>query len=68
MLRALLLQCLRARAQSEPLLLVLDDCHWIDPLSQELVEYLSRNLQDLPILLIAGLSSGCGRGDSSRIE
>jgi class 3 adenylate cyclase/tetratricopeptide (TPR) repeat protein len=57
LLRSLLLECLRHRARAAeqgapPLLLVLEDCHWIDPLSQELLEFVGRNLVDLPICLI----------------
>src|SRR5205814_4294467 len=33
LLKQLLLECLRRRAGAAPLLLVLEDCHWIDPLS-----------------------------------
>ena len=37
-LEALLADCLRARAAEEPLVLVLEDCHWIDALSRDLLE------------------------------
>lgn len=56
---ALLVSCLRTRAKndsspssSQPLLLVLEDCHWIDPLSIDLLETISRSLTSLPVLLI----------------
>ena len=52
LLRSLLLECLRLRAQQRPLLLILEDCHWIDPLSQELLTFIARNLVDLPILTV----------------
>jgi class 3 adenylate cyclase/tetratricopeptide (TPR) repeat protein len=52
LLRFLLLDCLRDRAASGPLLLVLEDCHWIDPASQALLEFLARNLSDQPVLLL----------------
>ncbi len=38
--------------QNQPVLLVLEDCHWIDLLSQELVENLARNLADLPLVMV----------------
>ena len=38
-LEALLVDCLRARAVEQPLLLVLEDCHWLDPLSHDLIEH-----------------------------
>ncbi|HEY1014026.1 MAG TPA: AAA family ATPase [Herpetosiphonaceae bacterium] len=54
-LEDLLVACLRARARggSERLLLVLDDCHWIDQLSQELLVRISRAIPRLPVALIA---------------
>jgi predicted ATPase/class 3 adenylate cyclase len=52
LLRFLLLECLRDRAAGGPLLLVLEDCHWIDPASQTLLEFLARNLADHPVLLV----------------
>jgi predicted ATPase/class 3 adenylate cyclase len=51
-LRFLLLDCLCDRAAGGPLLLVLEDCHWIDPASQALLEFLARNLADQPVLLV----------------
>jgi class 3 adenylate cyclase/tetratricopeptide (TPR) repeat protein len=50
-LKDLLLTCLRHRAEEVPLLLVLEDCHWVDEMSQELLELVGRNLADRPILL-----------------
>ena len=41
-LEDLLARCLQARAADEPLVLVLEDCHWIDPLSRDLLEVLVR--------------------------
>lgn len=56
LLHALLLICLaHASAPSDasaPLLIVLEDCHWIDPASRALTEYLGRNLARLPVLLL----------------
>lgn len=45
-LRALLEDCLRAAAQDEPLLIVIEDLHWIDALSQDLLIELARALSD----------------------
>ena len=39
-LEELLAECLRARAAEELLVLVLEDCHWIGPLSRDLLEVL----------------------------
>ena len=51
-LEALLVACLRARAQERPLLFVLEDSHWMDPLSHDLVEIIGRAIVDLPVLLV----------------
>ena len=51
-LEDLLLAVLAYRARRTPLLIVLEDCHWIDPLSDDLLLYLARNLASLPVLLV----------------
>ncbi len=51
-LEALLVACIAHKARQEPLLLVLEDCHWIDPLSNDLLETVGRALADLPVLLL----------------
>ena len=51
-LEALLVECVRARAAAHPLLFVLEDCHWIDPLSHELLETLGRAVADLPVAFV----------------
>jgi adenylate cyclase len=51
-LEALLVDCLRALAQAGPLLLVLEDCHWLDPLSHDLTEVIGRAVADLPVMLL----------------
>ena len=51
-LEALLIDCLRHRARAMPLLLVLEDCHWIDPLSHDLLEVIGRVITDLRILIV----------------
>ncbi|HMQ32900.1 MAG TPA: adenylate/guanylate cyclase domain-containing protein, partial [Chloroflexaceae bacterium] len=35
-----------------PLLIVVEDCHWIDPLSRDLLEVVARSIVDRPVLLI----------------
>jgi predicted ATPase/class 3 adenylate cyclase len=49
---SLLLDCLRARTGREPLVLVLEDLHWIDPLSRDLLEVIGRAIQELPVLIL----------------
>lgn len=51
-LEALLVDCLRARALVQPLLIVLEDCHWLDPLSHDLLEEIGRAIAELPVLLL----------------
>ncbi|MEJ2557736.1 MAG: adenylate/guanylate cyclase domain-containing protein, partial [Anaerolineae bacterium] len=51
-LEALLVDCLRAWARRTPLLLVLEDCHWLDSLSHDLLEVVGRAVADLPVLLM----------------
>lgn len=51
-LESLLVDCLRLQAQKTPLLLVLEDMHWLDPLSHDLLEVISRTIVDLPVMLV----------------
>jgi predicted ATPase/class 3 adenylate cyclase len=51
-LEALLVDCLRRRDQEQPLLFVLDDCQWIDPVSHDLLEAIGRATQNLPVLIL----------------
>ena len=51
-LEDLLTRCLQARSATEPLVVVLEDCHWIDPLSRDLLEVLVRAAAALPVLFV----------------
>jgi class 3 adenylate cyclase/tetratricopeptide (TPR) repeat protein len=51
-LHALLEDCLKAAAREEPLLLVVEDMHWIDALSHDLLEQLARATAALPVLIV----------------
>ena len=51
-LRALLEDCLRAAAKDEPLLIVIEDLHWIDALSHDLLEELARDLSDSRVCFV----------------
>ena len=51
-LEVLLVECLRARAEGGTLVIVLEDCHWLDSLSQDLLMIIARALSDLPVLLL----------------
>jgi adenylate cyclase len=52
-LEALLVDCLMARSWEGPLLLVLDDIHWLDQLSHDLLEVMGRACASLPVLIVA---------------
>jgi len=51
-LEALLVDCLQARAGEHPVLIVLEDCHWLDPLSRDLIGEIGRALADRSVLLL----------------
>jgi predicted ATPase/class 3 adenylate cyclase len=51
-LEDLLATCLAARAAREPIVLVLEDCHWIDELSRDLLLALSRGSAGWPVLTV----------------
>ena len=48
-----LLDILSNLAQSGPVLILLEDLHWIDPTSQELLDLLVARIEHLPVLLVA---------------
>ena len=48
----LTLKLLRTRAQQCPLIVVVEDVHWADPASMDLLNYLGRNIQAYPILMM----------------
>jgi len=51
-LEDLLAVCLRARAGEAPFVVVLEDCHWIDELSRDLLNVLMRTAAALPVLFV----------------
>jgi class 3 adenylate cyclase/tetratricopeptide (TPR) repeat protein len=57
LLRWMLVDLVRREAEGRPLLLVLEDCHWIDPPSRALLELLAHNLADRPVLVVAAARS-----------
>jgi class 3 adenylate cyclase/tetratricopeptide (TPR) repeat protein len=48
----MLMRSLDAFAARGPILLVIEDLHWIDPTSDELIGVLLQRLRDMPILLV----------------
>lgn len=51
-LAVLLEDCLRAAAAEEPVLFVLEDVHWIDPLSHDLLETVAQATVDAPVCIV----------------
>jgi adenylate cyclase len=51
-LESLLEECLRSAASETPLLIVLEDVHWMDALSHDLLETLARVSENLPICYV----------------
>jgi class 3 adenylate cyclase/predicted ATPase len=51
-LESMLVEYIRSQALKSPLLVVLEDLHWIDPLSDDLLETLVRNTGDVPLMLL----------------
>ena len=51
-LTTLVQNCLSAAARSEPILIVVEDLHWVDALSHDLLEALAKMLADYPICYV----------------
>ena len=67
-LEALLADCLRARAAEELLVIVVEDCHWIGPLSRDLLESLARAAADLPVLFVLAYRPAAEPGGGLELE
>ena len=67
-LEGLLAECLRASARAAPLVVVLEDCHWLDPLSRDLLVVLARMLAGLSALLIVAYRPAAEVGGGLGIE
>ena len=50
-LEALLVDCLRIRARTKTVVIVLEDCHWLDPLSNDLLGAIGRAISNLPVFV-----------------
>jgi len=59
---------LRARSTREPLVLVLEDCHWIDDLSKDLLQVVGRTTSELPVLIVAAYRPEVQPGGGLGIE
>ncbi len=49
---SLVIDLIHHHASQSPVLLVIEDAHWLDPLSAELVRHIARNILDVPVLLL----------------
>ena len=67
-LEGLLVECLRARASNSPIVIALEDCHWLDPLSRDLLEVLGRALASLNVLLVLAYRPSTDVGGGLGIE
>ena len=52
LLEALLTECLRVEARQTPLVIVLEACQWLDPLSQDLLAAIGQAIINLPVLIL----------------
>lgn len=57
-LESLLAQLLGARAATAPVAIVIEDGHWLDPLSVDLLDVLARNAATLPLFLLVTYRPG----------
>ncbi len=67
-LEDLLAVVLRARSAREPLVLVLEDCHWIDALSRDLLEVIGRSTAALPVLIVLAYRPAATTGGGLGVE
>jgi adenylate cyclase len=67
-LEDLLATCLAARAKDEPLVIVLEDCHWIDELSRDLLQALTREADALRVLFVLAYRPAGTRGGGLGVE
>ncbi|MBI2763572.1 MAG: AAA family ATPase [Chloroflexi bacterium] len=67
-LEDLLTQALRARAATEPLVIVLEDCHWIDELSRDLLQVLTRAAPALRLVFVLAYRPSDASGGGLGVE
>jgi hypothetical protein len=49
---------LEARAERDPVAVLVDDAHWLDPQTQEVLEFVARRVAGRPVVLLAATRSG----------
>jgi len=57
-LETLLVRCLDSKARCAPRMIVLEDCHWLDSLSRDLLDALARGASELPVLFVLAYRPG----------
>ena len=67
-LESLLVDILRARAATGPIAIVLEDCHWIDALSRDLLEELVLACSSLPVLFVLAYRPAAEPGGGLGLE
>ena len=67
-LEDLLVACLRATAAEAPFVAVLEDCHWIDELSRDLLNVLTRAASALPVLFVLAYRPATEPGGGLGVE
>jgi class 3 adenylate cyclase/tetratricopeptide (TPR) repeat protein len=67
-LEDLLARCLRSIATERPLVVVLEDCHWIDELSRDLLQVLARAATTLPVLFVLAYRPADAPGGGLGVE
>ena len=67
-LEALLVECLQTKAKRAPLVLVLEDCHWIDPLSHDLLDVIARIAPSLHVMIVLAYRPDAEAGRRTRFE
>ncbi len=67
-LEGLLVKCLQAQARETPLVVVLEDCQWLDPLSRDLLVALTRALPTLRVLIVLAYRPSANASDGFGME
>jgi adenylate cyclase len=67
-LHALLEDYLKSKAQEQPILIVIEDMHWIDALSYDLLEQLAQATSHLPICFVLAYRPQFTRQSLARLE
>jgi predicted ATPase len=69
LLETMLVTCLADAAKRSPIMLILEDCHWLDALSMDLLQQVTEAIESLPVLVILSYrSSGDERLRNSSIS